>query len=413
MESENKKQQGQEKKEGRGVLRRILSPWTFLILILAGAAYLYLEREPVQENDQPRERPPAAVELAPASEITLLDTVRGVGTLRPLQRVDIKPEASGRIKAVHFQEGAFVGKDKLLLEIEEQKLLRRLSSQEAALEEAQARLENLRRNYERFSILRSQEVVSEEEYDQVKTDLEATEAQVRRLKSDVEHVREEIDDTIIRAPFDGYISERLADPGSFVSEGETLTVLYQVDPMKISFFLPEKYFGRTSLGQKVRVAVPAYPDESFEGEVDYISPSIDESTRKFRVRAEIENPENLLRPGFFAQATLILGKLEESLVIPEKSLVAVRDGYMVFTVDPENGRARAQRVSTGMRRAGLVQVTDGLSRNDLVVTAGHMQLEGGSRVEIVEEMEDDWAGKWDESFPDEGFDTAEQYRGGF
>ncbi len=413
MENQQNTPQDQEVKQKRTVLGRIFSPWTFVVLILAVGVYLYLEHEPAQENDQPRERPPAAVELAPASEITLLDTVRGVGTLRPVQRVEIKPETSGRIKAVHFQEGGLVGKDKLLFEIEEQKLLRRLSSQEAALDEARARLENLRRNYQRFSILLGQEVVSQEEYDQVKTDLESTKAQVRRLEADVEHVREEIDDTVLRAPFDGLIAERLVDPGAFVSQGETLTVMYQVDPLKISFFLPEKYFAQAELGQKVRVAVPAYPGMSFEGEVDYISPSIDESTRKFRVRADIENPDNLLRPGFFAQATQILGKQEDSLVIPEKSLVAVRDGYMVFTVDPENCRAKAQMVSTGMRRPGLVQITEGLSRNDLVVTAGHMQLEDDSRVTIVEEMEEDWAGKWDESLPDEGFDTAEQYRGGF
>ena len=413
MENQQNTPQDQEVKQKRTVLGRIFSPWTFLILILAVGVYFYLEHEPVQENDQPRERPEVAVELAPASEITMLETVRGVGTLRPVQRVDIKPETSGRIKAAHFQEGGFVGKDKLLFEIEEQKLLRRLSSQEAALEEAQARLENLRRNHQRFSILLSQEVVSQEEYDQVKTDLETTKAQVRRLEADVEHVREEIDDTVIRAPFDGLIAERLVDPGTFVSQGETLTVMYQVDPLKISFFLPEKYFAQAELGQKVRVAVPAYPGMSFEGEVDYISPSIDESTRKFRVRADIENPDNLLRPGFFAQATQILGKQEDSLVIPEKSLVAVREGYMVFTVDRENGRAKAQMVSTGMRRPGLVQITEGLSRNDLVVTAGHMQLEDDSRVEIVEEMEGDWAEQWDESLPDEGFDTAEQFRGGF
>ncbi|WP_291318640.1 efflux RND transporter periplasmic adaptor subunit [Desulfonatronospira sp.] len=412
MENHQNSPQDQENKRKRSVLGRIFSPWTFLILILAVGVYFYLEHEPEQEDDEPRERPPAAVELAPASEITLLDTVRGVGTLRPVQRVDIRPETSGRIKTVHFQEGTFISKNELLFQIEEQKLLRRLSSQEAALDEARARLENLLRNYQRFSMLRSQEVVSEEEYDQVKTDLESTRAQVRRLKADVDHVREEIDDTVIRAPFDGFISERLADPGSFVSQGETLSVMYQIDPLRISFFLPEKYFAQTAVDQKVRVAVPAYPDESFEGQVDYISPSIDESTRKFRVRADIENPDNLLRPGFFAQATQILGQRVDSLVIPEKSLVAVRDGYMVFTVDPENGRARAQMVSTGMRRPGLVQITDGLSTNDLVVTAGHMQLEDGARVEIVEEMDDDWAGQWDESLPDEGFDTAEQYTGG-
>ncbi len=411
MESENSPQD-QENKRKRSVLGRIFSPWTFLILILAGAAYIYLEHEPVQENDVPRERPPAAVELAPASEITLLDTVRGVGTLRPLQKVEIKPETSGRIKAVHFQDGGFVSKDKILFELEQQKLLRRLSSQEAALEEARAKLRNLRRNYERFSMLREQEMISEDDYEQVKTEMESTTATVRRLRADLEHVREEIKETIVRAPFDGYVSQRLVDPGSFVSQGETLTVLYQVDPLRISFYLPEKYFGQTQLGQKVRVAVPAYPDQSFEGALNYISPSVEESTRNFMVRADIENPGNLLRPGFFAQATLILGQKKDALVIPEKALVATRDGFMVFKVDPENGRAIGTRVSTGMRRPGVAQITDGLSGGDMVVTAGHMQLEDQSRVNIVEEMDRDWAEQWDESLPDEGFQPAESSAGG-
>ncbi len=397
----------------KGPRRRLLGPWTFLILILAGAILVYIYRdEPLEDREDRRERPPVAVELAPAATVNLLDTVRGGGTLEPVQKVEIKPEASGKVKAVHFQEGGFVSENKLLFELEEQKLLRRLSAQEAALEEARAEADNLRRNYQRFSMLRQQEVISEEEYDRIRTDLDAAEARVRRLRAEVEHVREEIHDTIIRAPFDGYVSERLVDPGTFVSKGEILTVLYQVDPLKISFFLPEKYAGRTSLGQEVRITVSAYPDETFSGKVGYISPSIDESTRKFRIRANIANPEQKLRPGFFARAVLILGLREESVVVPEKSLVPIRDGYMVFTVDKENNRARTQRVSIGMRRPGLVEILDGVSRNDTVVAAGHMQLEDGSQVEIVEEWSEEWAREMENFFPPGESRTAEKGREG-
>ncbi len=390
-------QEQPEQKPGKRLRQRILSPWLFVILLLAAAGGVYLQMEE-QEKEEPgpdQERA-IAVEIAPATHLTLLDTVRGVGSLEAVQRVEIKPEARGRIKATHFQEGNFVNKNQLLFEIEQQKLLRRLAAQQAALEEARARLQNIRRNYERFSMLHEQEVVSEEEYEQVRTDLESARAETRRLRAEVEHIQEEMEDTTIRAPFDGYISERLVDPGTFVNQGETLTVMYQTHPLEISFFVPERHAARASLDQEVRVRVAAYPEQYFKGKVRYISPSIDESTRKFRVRATIDNPDHKLKPGFFAQSSLVLGERDDALVVPEQALVSTREGYMVYTVDKDEERVQGRNVEIGLRRPGLVEIVRGLDHGDIVVKSGHMELEEGARVNIVQELDADWATSWDE-----------------
>ena len=111
----------------KSFLSRVLSPWTFLILLVAAAAFFYFSSADEEETHEPMQRPPAAVEVAPVAGITLADTIRAVGTLRPVKQVEIKPEAQGRIKAIHFQEGGFVSRNKLLFEIEEQKHLHRMA----------------------------------------------------------------------------------------------------------------------------------------------------------------------------------------------------------------------------------------------------------------------------------------------
>ncbi len=375
----------------KSILLKIFGPWTFFILLVALAAFLYLSSVEEDVDDAPRERPPVAVEIAPVAEMTLAETVRGVGTLMAIQNVEIRPEVGGRIKDVHFQEGRFVSRNKLLFEIEEEKHVQRLRSSEAALEQARSRLENLRRNYERMEDLYGQDLISEDEFDRVRTEMDSASSEVRRLTAQMDLAREDLEDTQIMAPFSGFISRRLVDPGAFVSQGQMLAIMYQVDPLEISFMIPEKYAARVKYGQEVRVKVTAYPQERFEGRVGFISPSVDESTRNFEVKATIDNSENRLKPGSFASAELVLGYREASMIIPERSLVAVREGYLVFILDRETEQVKSRSVHTGARRPGIVEILEGLSPGELVVVSGHMNLDDGMRIRVVDEAGPDWA----------------------
>jgi membrane fusion protein, multidrug efflux system len=377
--------------KNRSVFSRILGPWTFFIVLVAAAAFLYL-RSAGDEQDMgvPGERPPVAVQIAPAVDMTLAETFRGVGTLKPIKSVEIRPEAAGRIKAVHFQEGGFVSRNKLLFEIEEQRQVQRLASIRAALDQAKTRLDNLRRNYDRIQTLFEQNLVSRDEHDRVKTELDSASSEVTRLEAQVDLAREDLGDTLIRAPFSGFISGRLADPGAFVSLGQVLAVVYQTDSLEISFMIPERYSAEVELGQEVLVEVSAYPGQRFRGQVNFVSPSVDESTRNFEVKAFIDNQDNRLRPGFFASAVLVLGYREAALVIPERSLVATRDGYLVFVADSEKEQVESRRVSIGARRPGIVEIADGLAPGEHVVVTGHMNLSHGFRISVAEEADHDW-----------------------
>ncbi|RQD57569.1 MAG: efflux RND transporter periplasmic adaptor subunit [Desulfonatronovibrio sp. MSAO_Bac4] len=376
----------------KSIWSRIFGPWTILILLIVLAAFLYLRGSEDTQEEVSNERPPVAVEIAPVASVTLRDTVRGIGSLRAIQDVEIKPESGGRIKAVHFQEGGYVSKSELLFEIEEVKHIQRLSTSRAALEETLARLENLRRNHERYSRLFESGVISENEFDRVRTEKESAEAQVRRLQAQVELAREELKDTAVRAPFSGFISRRLVEPGSFVTQGQRLATMYQTDPLEISFMVPERYLAGIGSGQEVITAVSAYPDEIFKGQVSFISPSVDESTRNFEVRAHIDNTDNRLRPGSFSSAEVIMGYRENTLVVPERSLVPTRDGYLVFVLDQDTLEVESRDIITGLRRPGMVEIVKGLEQGELVVVAGHMNLSDGFKVRIVEETGTEWAG---------------------
>ncbi|MFW6177203.1 MAG: efflux RND transporter periplasmic adaptor subunit [Desulfohalobiaceae bacterium] len=394
-------------------MRRLLGPWTFLLLVLALGGYFYYQQTLQQEDaQQEREQPAQSVRTAPVVTRSLEVAVQGVGTLRPKKTVRLRPEVAGKIQEVHFQEGGFVPEGELLFEIERKKLSRRLLAQEAALEEARARLKNARITHQRLSLLRQQDMVSEERYDQAQAELEAAAATVDRLESEVELARLELQDTAIHSPLSGFISESEVDPGTFVSVGEPLATLYATDPLEIAFFVPEKYSGRVESGQEVRVRVAAYSEQVFQGEVNFVSPTVQASTRKLKVRALIDNPEHRLKPGTFATATLVLQTREDLPVIPEIALVSTREGYMVYVLDQDKKRVHGREVKTGMRKPGLVEIQEGLKPGEIVIAAGHMQLEDGSRVNIQEEMSQDWDPEPGSDSKDSASQKSDQMTGG-
>ncbi|MFW5730351.1 MAG: efflux RND transporter periplasmic adaptor subunit [Desulfonatronovibrionaceae bacterium] len=388
-------EQASETGRKRSIFSLIFSPWLIFIVILGATAYFFLNpgRQEEESTRDKAERPPVSVELAPVSRVTLMDTVKGIGTLQSIQHVEIKPEISGKITRINFQEGELVKSGELLFEIESQKQQKQLDSNRAALEEARSRLQNLKRNHQRFARLYKQGIISENEMDRVQTDMESAAAEVKRLSAHVELAREDISDASVLAPLTGYISNRMVDKGSVISPGQVLATMYQTDPLEITFNIPEKYMAGVAPGQTVLAEVSAYPDKRFQGKVTFISPTVNESTRTLELKAAIDNPVNKLRPGAFAAAMLILGYRENTLVVPEESLVAVRDGYVVFAADPDSMTVEMKPVETGLRRPGLVEIIRGLEAGEKVVSTGHMNLGPGASIRVNREKDPDWAEK--------------------
>lgn len=353
-----------------------------IALIVAGiAAGSWLLSSSDEEQTKPERRLP--VEVVSVQTRDLQETVRGIGTLGARAEVVITAETAGRVAALHFDEGSPVVKDDVLIELDARKARSQLAAREAALEAARVRVANLERSFNRQQRLLEQSLVSEEQFEQVRTELDSVRAERDRLEAEVVFGREQLKDTVIRAPFSGTISERRVDPGAYITPGQSLATLYQLDPLEFSFSLPERYAGIIADGQPVEVTTAAFPNRSFVGELSFISPNVDESTRTLRVKARVPNPQHELKPGAFATALVTVGTRVDRPVVPSEALVATRSGYMLFVV--EEGIALSRAVEIGLRYEDEVEITSGLQVGELVVRAGHMRLDSGVAVNIINE----------------------------
>lgn len=329
--------------------------------------------------------PPVRVRAAQVEIRTLAETVRGIGTLRAVQTVELRPEIPGTVTRVAFEEGGHVEADALLFELDTRKLAEELNARQAALEAARARQENAERELARIERLFEQRVATEDARDQAATELRAAAAEVARLTSEVALNRERLEDARLRAPFAGRISDALVDPGDYVQAGALLATLYRTDALEIDFTLPERHAGRIETGQSVDLTVTAYPERTFHAVTTFVSPSVSDDTRDFLVKARLDNSDALLKPGTFATAVLTVDRREDALVVPEEALIATREGYIVFRVD-DDGRAQRREVSVGLRNPGTAQITAGLEAGDRVVRTGHMRVADGVPLSIADEL---------------------------
>ena len=290
----------------------------------------------------------------------------------------IRPEVGGVIEAVHFEEGNAVKEGELLFSIDDDKVRHELDARQAGLEEARASLENARRVYKRRQQLFEKDLGTEEARDEARARYQALSARVKRIRAEIENIKETLTDTKIRAPFDGIAGERLMDPGELVEKGAPLVSMVETGQLKIAFTVPERYLGQVKTGQNLKISVPAFPGETFSGSVYFVSPQIRENTRSLLVKAHIENDDLRLSPGGFGAVELVTATRSDRPVIPEEALVPTRSGYMVFVVKDQ--RANGRTVDIGLRNPGIVEITEGLEPGETIVRAGHISVHEGAKV---------------------------------
>jgi len=304
---------------------------------------------------------------AHAKQQPIQETIALVGTLEANKMVEVRSEVDGTIEELLFTEGEMVSKDHILIQIDRRKL-------EASLAEAEAQFTMAEGNRRRYEALVASRAVSQQEFDQ------AVMTHAAALAT-VELMREQVRDATITAPFDGIIGDRLASAGQFIAKGTTLTSLVDLDPMKVAFQVPERYLSQVSQGQRITVSVAAYPQQLFTGEVYFVDSQVDEATRAAIVKAYVPNPKSQLLPGMFANLDLVLKVRADAVVIPETALLFQGETTSVFVVDGEQ-KAQLQPVTTGLRMPGLVEIVQGVSPGQIVVTEGTQKLHPGAAVKV-------------------------------
>ena len=308
-----------------------------------------------------------AVEAAKVVAAPLSEQVTAIGTLLSDEAVTVSSEIPGRLKEIHFQEGQPVEKGAPLFTLDD-------SVYRAQLADAEAKLKLAEQTHQRASQLFKNKYATAQSVDEATSSLAVNTATV-------ELARVQLDKARIVAPFSGIVGLRHVSAGEYITSGQALVNLEAIDPVKADFRVPERFLPAIRVGQTIRIKVDAYPEDIFEGKVYAIDPRLDVAGRSLLVRALVPNKDQRLRPGLFARVTVLLQLKEDALSVPEQAIVPQGDAQYVFKI--VNGKVMLTKVVTGTRREGRVEIVDGLSVGDEVVTAGQLKIRDGSTVSIV------------------------------
>ena len=284
---------------------------------------------------------PVLVEVGRVERMTLSDEAQAVGSLRSRQGVMLRPEVSGRIARIGFENGQPVKRGQWLVQLDD-------TLQQAQLKQADAQAGIARTNLQRSRELLGQGFISQSAVDQNAAALQVAEAQVALAQAQLQRMR-------VLAPFDGMAGIRKVDLGDYVKDGADLVNIEDVSSMAVDFSLPERYLSRLRTGQPVDVTLDALPGRHFNGRVEALDSSVDANGRALLVRARVDNPGALLKAGMFARPRVVFEVRENALVAPEEALVPLGAKQYVFTViDGAGGQKVSRRIEAhiGLRLPG-------------------------------------------------------------
>ncbi|RLA84264.1 MAG: hypothetical protein DRG31_05180 [Deltaproteobacteria bacterium] len=340
---------------------------------------------------------PVPVEVFKVKRERVERWIEAVGTVMPRQAVRITPKVPGKIEAIYVQEGDRVSQGEPLVKLEQKDFLLAVDRAEAAylkakaqLERARVALEDARRDWKRGKFLFAQKVISQREYEKLETAFKAArsrydlaQAQLQEAEVLLRQAKKELADTVIRAPFSGYVSERFVDPGqrAYTMPPTEILELLDLSQVKVVFDLPERDLPSVKEGQPLRVFPDALPERAFSGKVTKVYPKVDPTTRTFRAEGVLDNPEGLIKPGMFVRVKVLLGE-EETLLIPADAVLRLQGTGEVYCFVVEEGRAQRRELEVGRRLDSFVEVLGGLREGELVVVSGQHNLRSGNPVSV-------------------------------
>lgn len=330
-------------------------------------------------------QPASAVSTATARQLAWSDDAEAVGTFVAVNGTDVTTEAGGVVRSIEFEAGQPVRAGAVLVRLN-------TSNEEATLRALEASAKLARVQATRWQQLGKDKLVSLDDVQSRVTAAATAQAQVDAQRALIEQ-------KTIRAPFSGVLGIRKVNLGQFVSPGDPIVSLQQLDPIHLDFSLPEQRIGELVEGSMIRASVDAMPGVVFEGKVTAIEPLVDAATRNFKAQATVQNPDGKLRPGSFAHVGFALGGERQVVVVPQTAVSFNPYGNALFVVEktarkpgetdmqgkPLTGDkfiVKQRFVKTGATRGDLIAISEGLKAGEQVVTSGLLKLRNDAEVTI-------------------------------
>ncbi|KAA6342370.1 Toluene efflux pump periplasmic linker protein TtgG [termite gut metagenome] len=347
-------------------IRRGIFILTGVILFASGMCYFLSAKENTAPTEKAisrtKENKALNVNATVIARQLLTDEIEVRGRLMPDEEVDLSFETSGKITEINFVEGSFVEKGQLLAKVNDASLQAQLKRLEAQLKLAEDRV--FRQN-----ALLEKDAVSKEAYEQVETDLEI-------LRADIELIKANIALTELHAPFDGIIGLRQISEGAYASPSTTVAKLTKISPLKLEFSVNERHVLFIKKGTKVSFRIEGSLN-IFDASV-YATESKITTINTLAVRALYPNSDHRLLPGYPAMLKIKIQEIPNAIAIPSEAIIPEMGVDKVFTY--QSGKAQPVTIIKGLRTDTQVQVLEGLSIGDTIITSGTLQLRTGLNV---------------------------------
>jgi len=386
----------------------------------------------VRKMDPNANTQPAAVEgvtTAAAIKRELPRFFEATGSLAGDQQTDVAPQTSGKVVAIGVDIGSYVKRGQMLVQLDESELKLRVDQAAAQVEQAKAAVRQAEekiglrsgqafdpnkvaevaaakvaldladKNLKRAEKLIESGDVSRSFYDeqrarrdQLKEQYEVQLAQARQNYAAVDVsrtnvanalaalalARKNLSYAVIPAPIDGFVSERTADLGEYVSPQQKVVTIVRTNPLRIRIDIPEQAIPEVKVGQSVSITTSAWPDKNFAGRVARIAPNVSAQSRTLTVEAEIENSGNALKPGQFATVRILQERAEPAVLVPSRAVVSEAGVNRVYVI--KDGHAEQRLVQTGQTDGDLIEIRSGVAADELVATSNLEQLSDGIAV---------------------------------
>ncbi|MGZ8842397.1 MAG: efflux RND transporter periplasmic adaptor subunit [Pyrinomonadaceae bacterium] len=403
-----------------------------IALALGAGAIAACRRSSSQTNAAANASPtPVVVQVSTAAAVTrqLPQYFEGTGSLAANQQTDVAPETAGKVAAVGVDIGSSVRRGQMLVRLADADFKDRVQQAQAQVDQAKATLrqneakiglkpgqkfnpENVpevaaaraaldlaEKNLRRHEKLVESGDVSRAAYDQQKSQRDQlaeqrqalvhqaqqnyaavanSQAAVDAAQTNLSLAKRNLTYTVVTAPMAGYVSDRPADIGEYISPQQKVATIVSLNPLRVRIDVPEQAISQIHVGESVSVSVSAYPDRSFAGRVARVSPSVTTASRTLTVEADVENPNAELKPGQFATIRILLPQSAPALLVPQRALRTISGATYVFVI--KNGFAQQRLVQVGQTEGDLVELKSGIAADEVVATSNVDQLSDGAAV---------------------------------
>ena len=371
-----------------------------------------------QEKPKPQGPPAREVRVVPAAERTLARTIVATGTLAAEDQITLSAKVAGRVEIIDIDLGSRVRRGQAIAQLDQTDFKLRIAQAEAALQQARARLgltpagKDERVDPEQTSIVRQaravldearltrdrsvklleQQLIARAQLDTAEANLQVAEARYQdaleevrnrqavlaQRRSELDLARQQLIDTVVLAPVDGAVSQRLTSRGEYLAAGAPMATLVRIHPLRLRVSVPEREASGVRVGQMVRLTIEG--DQTvYSGRVVRLAPIVQELNRTLAVEAEVPNERGVLRAGSFARADIVTDSSQPIVTVPASALIVFAGVEKVLVV--RGGKTTEVRVQTGRRLGEEIEIVDGLKRGETVVDKPG-NLTGGQAVSV-------------------------------